>query len=44
MTHSNSVRPELVEGFLFSFLAPKEGGGFDRLSPNGIWRMGIGAR
>ena len=29
-----SVRPELVEGLIFSF--NKELQGFDRLSPNGI--------
>jgi hypothetical protein len=29
-----TVRPELVEGLLFFF--PREGQGFDKLSPNGF--------
>ena len=30
------VRPELVEGLLFSWRRTKKGQGFDRLSPNGV--------
>ena len=35
---TRSVRPEPVEGlpFFFFFSGPKEGQGFDRLSPNGV--------
>ena len=37
--NTNSVRPELVEGFPFLLL--KEGVGFDWLSPNGFLRRAI---
>lgn len=30
------VRPEPVEGPLFTFLSRKRGEGFDKLSPNGV--------
>jgi len=34
-----TVRPELVEGLSFFLKADKEGQGFDKLSPNGVFLL-----